>query len=137
MQVPNARYKPPTVIGDTERHCREPFVAHARAMTERFGSVTCVNLVNRLGSEGRLCSVFEALVEGARGSLPINIISFDFHKECGKMNYGCDAPMLSVPRRRLPLSVGNTKGSIPHSTCFPCYVQTLASWMHVLLLVPW
>jgi hypothetical protein len=90
VQVPNTRYKPPTVIGDAERHCRQPFNAHVRSMTERFGTVTCVNLVNQHGSEGKLCRAFEALVEGVRGSLPISIVSFDFHKECGKTSYKCE-----------------------------------------------
>lgn len=89
MQVPNGKYKPPTAIGDAERHCRAPFNAHAAHLGKRYGAVTAINLVNQHGSEGRLSAAFDALVQGLPTNMPFQLATFDFHKECGKASYEC------------------------------------------------
>ena len=83
-QVPNTRYKPPTAIGDAERHCRAPFNAHARHLAQRYSAITAINLVNQSGSEGRLSAAFDALVQGLPANMPFQLVTFDFHRECGK-----------------------------------------------------
>lgn len=84
--MPNIKYKPPTVIAKGPAN-EEPFRQHATKMTKTYGSVMAINLVNQHGSEGMLCDEFERLVAGVQGSLPFQLKSFDFHKECGSLDY--------------------------------------------------
>jgi hypothetical protein len=88
MQVPNTRYKPPTLIAD-ERSAAEPLLKHARHMARRYGAVTAVSLVNQGGSEGRLGASFKRLVSDLPGEVPFQIVEFDFHHECGASSYEC------------------------------------------------
>ena len=56
--------------------------------------VAAVNLVNQHGTEGILSSAFEAEAKCfAQEKAGFNLISFDFHKECGAASYHKCAPM--------------------------------------------
>jgi hypothetical protein len=116
-QLPNIKYKPPTVLLDGES-TRQAFDAHAKQLYERYvvsamagsslsssssaapsGAITCVNLVNQSGSEGALADQFGREVERHNGEAaaakgdkascpPLRYVAFDFHHECGATNYG-------------------------------------------------
>lgn len=88
VQVPNTKYKPPTVIADDDTSAG-PFSRHAADLKQRYGAVVAVNLVNSNGSEGKLADTFGRLVARLPASLPFTLVNFDFHKECGKSSYEC------------------------------------------------
>jgi SacI homology domain len=89
VQVPNSRYKPPTVISDNAATSAGAFTTHARYVTSRYGAVTAINLSNQHGTEGRLCEQFARCADGVRASVPFTLVPFDFHAECGKTSYEC------------------------------------------------
>ena len=95
--MPNTRYKPPTVVADDHAASFGAFAQHVSALTGRYGSVTAVNLCNGHGSEGRLCKLYARAAEGVKEKAKFSLVAFDFHKECGKVNYECAAHCGSAP----------------------------------------
>jgi hypothetical protein len=95
LQVPNTKYKPPTVLADMAAQGGIS-AAHARALTSRYGSIAAVNLANSHGSEGKLGKAYSAAVAGFPPSIPFTVFDFDFHKTCGSTNYGCALPLGSI-----------------------------------------
>lgn len=89
-QVPNTKYKPPTVIADGRDVNGAAFARHAERLAAAYGDTVCVNLVNQHGSEGRLAAEFErlAMTLPQQPGAALRVVSFDFHKECGSTNYG-------------------------------------------------
>eukprot|EP00002_Diphylleia_rotans_P029021 TRINITY_DN5872_c0_g1_i1.p1 TRINITY_DN5872_c0_g1~~TRINITY_DN5872_c0_g1_i1.p1 ORF type:complete len:325 (-),score=54.93 TRINITY_DN5872_c0_g1_i1:122-1096(-) len=84
-QNPNIRYSPPVVLGE-ESKSLEYFGIHASELAQTYGSQIYVNLVNKAGSEGRIASAFQRLVEQVP-DLNITYTHFDFHRECKNMKF--------------------------------------------------
>ena len=87
VQIPNAKYKPKTVIADCEHVSQEPFRKHTEATVQRYGSVVGVNLVNQHGTEELLSRDYRKLTSLYEKELKVQLVVFDFHKECGAANY--------------------------------------------------
>lgn len=96
MQVPNTRYKPKTEIPDPHTVSATAFMAHAHSVTQKYGAVAGVNLVNQHGTEGKLGEAYGAMVDTLPPEIPFSLFSYDFHKECGAANYQY-APAAATP----------------------------------------
>ncbi|EIE26553.1 hypothetical protein COCSUDRAFT_11753, partial [Coccomyxa subellipsoidea C-169] len=86
-QIPNIKYKPTTRISPPSVY--EPaFDNHINDLISSYQNVLAVNLANQNGSEGILGKAFKEEAERFAKVKPgFEVISFDFHKECGATRY--------------------------------------------------
>jgi phosphatidylinositol 4-phosphatase len=54
-------------------------------LLERYTHITCVNLVNKTGEEGKLAQEYKKIVKEVNYD-KIKYYDFDFHKECKNMD---------------------------------------------------
>ncbi|CAL8466862.1 g6398 [Coccomyxa elongata] len=86
-QIPNIKYKPTTRVSPPSAY--EPaFDNHINDLLSSYQNVLAVNLANQHGSEGILGKAFKEEAERFAKVKPgFDVISFDFHKECGATRY--------------------------------------------------
>ncbi|OMJ73360.1 hypothetical protein SteCoe_27949 [Stentor coeruleus] len=80
-QKPNLAWNPPIVIN---KENFEPSYKHLSEITRIYKSITYVNLIDKKGSQKRLGTEFENLInKSAKGTY----VWFDFHAECKGMKF--------------------------------------------------
>lgn len=86
-QSPDLRYKPPPVPVSLpmQRHA-DVFRKHADDVTQIYGPVVMVNLINHTGPEGKMEKAFASTVQHVNHPL-VKYEYFDFHHECRKMRW--------------------------------------------------
>ena len=79
------KYKPVPLLG-SEEESRQVCEMHFDMMSEDYGSVMCLDMLDDQGIEKELQARFEATV-AALGREAVRYTHFDFHKHCGSMKY--------------------------------------------------
>eukprot|EP00727_Mastigamoeba_balamuthi_P000087 m51a1_g10075 putative phosphatidylinositide phosphatase sac1 (833) ;mRNA; r:31992-38864 len=82
-QLPNLQYKPRPTLTQPSAVSAEAFKTHFEELLEKYGRVTCVNLVDHKGGELVLANEYDSQVRRL-GNDNIHYVAFDFHKECKK-----------------------------------------------------
>ena len=89
-QVINIKYTPKLVVHHQNAKTQEAYKAHIDSLTDVYGSIVLINLVNKKGYELPLAETFNqvaSVVNGEYKSPSVSYIHFDFHKECARMQY--------------------------------------------------
>ncbi|KAK7571960.1 hypothetical protein V9T40_014432 [Parthenolecanium corni] len=84
-QYPNLKLKPQPVIIPAEHHleaCRK----HLHDITNIYGNVVMVNLIDHKGREGELQQKFKTIIDDA-GFKKVRYEAYDFHRECKNMQW--------------------------------------------------
>ncbi|XP_065216163.1 phosphatidylinositol-3-phosphatase SAC1-like isoform X2 [Planococcus citri] len=84
-QYPNLKLKPkPTIIPD-ENHL-EACSKHVEELTEKYGDVVMINLIDQRGPESKLQVKFKNVIEELQNK-KIRYEAYDFHNECKNMKW--------------------------------------------------
>lgn len=84
-QYPNLKLKPPLVIIPLEQHveaCRK----HLKEITNDYGKVVMINLIDHKGREAELEHKFKTVIEEISDN-KVKYEAYDFHRECKNMQY--------------------------------------------------
>lgn len=84
-QITNTKYTPKLVIEDRPE-TSEAFQKHFQKMTDNYGSVVAVNLINTKGYELPMGQKFAQQAQLLENTL-VTYVHFDFHQECSKMRW--------------------------------------------------
>ncbi|CAL9161819.1 phosphoinositide phosphatase SAC6-like isoform X1 [Musa acuminata AAA Group] len=84
-QIVDLTYKPKFEIVRPEEACRVA-ERHFLDLSNKYGSVLAVDLVNKHGSEGRLSERFANAMQTIRND-DIRYVHFDFHQICGHIHF--------------------------------------------------
>lgn len=84
-QTPNLKYKPPPLPLSHHNHV-DILKKHVDHVTQTYGPVVLVNLINHTGAEGRMEKEFAAAIQQVNHP-HVKYESFDFHHECRKMRW--------------------------------------------------
>lgn len=84
-QITNTKYTPKLVIEDRPE-TTEAFQRHFKKMTDAYGSVVAVNLINTKGYELPMGQKFAHQAQLLEKKL-VTYVHFDFHQECSKMRW--------------------------------------------------
>ncbi|XP_060527296.1 phosphatidylinositol-3-phosphatase SAC1 [Cylas formicarius] len=87
-QKPDLRYKPPITLDPTvdPQDQQSACLRHIESLAEIYGRQVVMDLVDQVGSEGRLERAFKDLL-GALSHPSVRYEPFDFHAECRKMQW--------------------------------------------------
>lgn len=88
-----ANLKPiPTLTRSIEK-CSKPFKQHFENLLEKYGSVSCISLVERTNREQEIGEAYEKLAKDNN----IEFSWFDFHEICKKMKFDNVSQLLDYP----------------------------------------
>lgn len=86
-QTPNLMYKIPISIGPSGRS-EAVLKSHISTLCKSYGGVTAISLANLTGREGKLSNAYQSAAAAVSKEIPdFKFVAFDFHKECGAVNY--------------------------------------------------
>lgn len=86
-QTPNLMYKIPISIGPPGRS-EAVLKNHITTLSKNYGGVTAISLANLTGREGKLSNAYESAAAAVSKEISdFKFVPFDFHKECGAVNY--------------------------------------------------
>lgn len=82
----------PTLTRSIEK-CEKPFKEHFENLLEKYGSVSCISLVERSNREKEIGEAYENLAKTNN----IKFTWFDFHEVCKKMKFDNVSKLLNYP----------------------------------------
>lgn len=86
-QTPNLMYKIPISIGPSGRS-EAVLKSHVNTLCKSYGGVTAISLANLTGREGKLSNAYQSAADAVSKEVSeFKFVAFDFHKECGAVNY--------------------------------------------------
>lgn len=86
-QTPNLMYKIPILIGPSGRS-EAVLKSHVSTLCKNYGGVTAISLANLTGREGKLSNAYQSAAAAVSKEVSnFKFVAFDFHKECGAVNY--------------------------------------------------
>eukprot|EP00897_Mesotaenium_endlicherianum_P005702 jgi/Mesen1/515/ME000104S10605 len=85
-QVVDLTYKPRLKPVTSGPQASRVTAQHLRQLTDTYGSVLVLDLINQKGGEGQLGKLYASAMQELPG-LPVRYVAFDFHKECGHLHF--------------------------------------------------
>ena len=86
-QTPNLMYKIPISIGPSGRS-EAVLKSHVTTLSKSYGGVTAISLANLTCREGKLSNAYQSAAAAVYKEVSdFKFVAFDFHKECGAVNY--------------------------------------------------
>lgn len=85
-QKPNLKYNPPIVVSPEEAESLEAGRKHFAELTQSYGKIKVVNLIDKKGRQNTLGQAFTRLVDNLKMK-DVGYEWFDFHGECKNMKW--------------------------------------------------
>lgn len=91
-QLPSLKYTPSIQLEKNESSNEASMKLHFKRVVKRYGSVQCINMIDKKGSQKLIGSAFDRVFTSIKNSEEelssrIHLEWFDFHHECRNMNF--------------------------------------------------